>query len=230
MSLLSSLACRRVGSGNFKPPIGGSLFGPRVVLRIGETADWKSWRFVRDDSRDFLVPWEPAWPVHALTCEHFTSQLRRHWKEWRDGKGYSFQICLSDGMSGFEETFGSASYKHNLPRSVLLKIRTLPVIGGISLTDIERGIGQKGTLGYWIGRAYARQGLMKEAAELVCFFAFDVLGLHRIEASCLPGNEPSKRLLSSLGFVQEGLAKEYLKINGQWQDHMLWGRINETSR
>ena len=65
---------------------------------------------------------------------------------------------------------------------------------------------------------------MTEAARLVCSFAFETLRLHRVEASCLPHNEPSKALLRRLGFTEEGFAKSYLQIDGRWQDHLLWGQ------
>jgi ribosomal-protein-alanine N-acetyltransferase len=93
------------------------------------------------------------------------------------------------------------------------------------LNDVVRGIAQKGTLGYWISEPYARQGLMREAAELVLRFAYEDLKLHRVEAACLPDNEASRHLLLSLGFIEEGLALAYLRINGQWEDHVLWGRV-----
>jgi len=98
------------------------------------------------------------------------------------------------------------------------------LIGGITLNDVQTGIAQKGTLGYWIGQPYAGQGYMAEAVDLVCDFAFRTLRLHRVEASCLPNNEPSKKLLARTGFEQEGYAKAYLQINGTWQDHILWGK------
>lgn len=226
MSFLSTFTSRNIITKYPKPPLGGCIFGSRVVLRIGETTDWKSWRAARESSRDFLIPWEPSWPSRALSSDHFSSQLRRHWKEWREGKGYAFQICLKNRGSVLDCLSELPLYKHSMPREILAECRSLSVIGGIALNDVERGIGQKGVLGYWIDRNHSGQGLMKEAALLVCNFAFDVLMLHRIEASCMPENEPSRRLLSSLGFKQEGFADKYLKINGEWRDHILWGKVN----
>ena len=66
---------------------------------------------------------------------------------------------------------------------------------------------------------------MTEAVGLVCDFAFDRLELKRIEAACLPHNEPSKALLRRLGFEEEGYAKAYLQINGRREDHVLWGKV-----
>jgi ribosomal-protein-alanine N-acetyltransferase len=57
-------------------------------------------------------------------------------------------------------------------------------------------------------------------------FAFSDLGLHRVEAACLPGNEPSRRLLERVGFRCEGEARAYLRINGNWADHLLYAMIS----
>jgi len=180
--------------------------GPRVMLRAAGPADWRSWRALREASRDFLKPWEPEWPKNALTYGFFCGLLRRHWRDWRQGKAYAF----------FVFRYGADDRPDEL-------------IGGITLSDVQRGIAQKGTLGYWIGKPYAGEGLMAETAGLVCDFAFETLKLHRIEASCMPNNEPSKRLLKRLGFAEEGYAKAYLRINGAWHDHVLWGK-NSTTR
>lgn len=179
-----------------RPALGTRLTGPRVVLRAGEAGDWRDWRNLRSLSRPFLEPWEPLWPPDSLTYDYFCGNLRRQWREWREGSGYAFLIFRDEAL-----------------------------IGGITLNDVMRGVAQKGTLGYWIGQPYAGQGLMTEAAAAVCAFAFDALKLHRVEASCLPRNEPSKRLLQKLNFTQEGFAQGYLRINGQWEDHLLWGRL-----
>jgi [ribosomal protein S5]-alanine N-acetyltransferase len=178
------------------------LSGNRVILRMGEPEDWKTWRAIREMSRGFLVPWEPLWPSNALSAHFFNGLLRRQWREWRQDKAYAFLVFLKkeDGTPG-------------------------ALIGGIALNDVQRGIAQKGTLGYWIGMPYAGQGYMTEAANLVCEFAFERLRLHRVEASCLPHNEPSRKLLMRLGFTEEGFAKAYLRINGKWEDHVLWGTV-----
>lgn len=184
-----------------RPRLGIQLMSERVILRAGDPADWKGWRAMREMSRDFLVPWEPEWPENGLSYNFFCGLLRRHWKDWRQGRSYAFMIFLHGQRGG-----------------------TGALIGGITLGDVQRGIAQKGTLGYWIGKPFAGQRYMTEAAGLVCDFAFDRLRLHRVEASCLPQNEASKNLLKRLGFEEEGYAKSYLRINGEWQDHVLWGK------
>jgi ribosomal-protein-alanine N-acetyltransferase len=166
---------------------------------MGECEDWKSWRALREMSRDYLVPWEPEWPKDALSYSFYCSLLRRHWREWRSGKAFAFSIFLHGGA-----------------RPIL--------VGGITLGDVIYAAAQKGTVGYWIGKPYAGQGLMTEALALVCRFGFYSLHLHRIEASCMPTNEASKTVLRRAGFEEEGFAKEYLQINGVREDHLLWSK------
>ncbi|HTB37412.1 MAG TPA: GNAT family protein, partial [Reyranella sp.] len=79
--------------------------------------------------------------------------------------------------------------------------------------------------GYWMGQPYAGQGLMTDALRGVLPFVFDDLRLHRLEAACLPHNEPSKGVLAKVGFHEEGLARQYLRINGQWADHLLFALL-----
>ncbi len=179
------------------PPFDTRLVGPNVMLRMLDVEDWSAWHTLREMSRSHLEPWEPKWPSHALTYGYFCSLLRRHWRDWRSGKAYAFAIFL------------------RAEKPVL--------VGGITLGEIMYAAAQKGTVGYWVGRPYAGQGIMTEALGLVCDFARS-LKLQRIEASCLPNNEPSKAVLRHCGFEQEGYAKAYLQINGKREDHLLWGK------
>ena len=202
VKMLQSLFSSR--SRHPRPALETRLVGTRVMLRAGDPEDWQSWRNLRAASRAFLEPWEPTWPSQALTYDFFCGNLRRQWREWRSGTDYAF-LVFGHGQDGNPENG--------------------PLLGGIALNDIQRGIAQKGTLGYWVGLPYAGQGVMTEAAGLVCDFALKTLELHRVEASCLPHNEPSRALLRKLGFTEEGYAKGYLRINGQWEDHLLWGLV-----
>jgi ribosomal-protein-alanine N-acetyltransferase len=68
---------------------------------------------------------------------------------------------------------------------------------------------------------------MTEAVQLAAAFAFETLKLNRLEAACLPHNEPSRRLLEKTGFALEGCARRYLRINGKWEDHLLWGKTEK---
>ena len=99
------------------------------------------------------------------------------------------------------------------------------LVGGLTLANVRRGVAQAGSLGYWIGAPYVRRGYMAAAVRALIPVAFDLLRLHRLEAACIPVNQASIRLLTKCGFRQEGLARKYLKINGRWEDHLLFGRL-----
>jgi ribosomal-protein-alanine N-acetyltransferase len=99
------------------------------------------------------------------------------------------------------------------------------LIGGLTLANIRRGVAQAGSIGYWMGAPYASRGYMTDAVRTLIPFAFGALRLHRLEAACIPTNTPSIRLLERLGFAREGLAREYLCINGVWEDHLLYALL-----
>ena len=100
------------------------------------------------------------------------------------------------------------------------------LIGGLALANIRRGVAQAGSLGYWIGAPHIRRGYMTALVPA----AFDVLRLHRVEAACIPTNLASVRLLEKAGFRREGYARSYLCINGIWQDHLLYARLQTDPR
>lgn len=77
-------------------------------------------------------------------------------------------------------------------------------------------------LSYYAVQKWAQRGYMKEGLQQVIQLAFNDMGLHRLEANIQPGNEPSIRLVESLGFECEGYSPRYLKINGKWRDHERW--------
>ncbi len=176
-----------------------SLRGRRLYLRQPRGSDWRAWSEVRNASRAFLEPWEPRWPKDALSRAAFRRRLRRQARDKRDDSGYSFFI---------------------------FKRAEDELVGGMTLSNVQRGITMSCNLGYWIGEAHARQGLMTEAVRCILPFAFETLGLNRLEAACLPNNIASRRLLEGLGFREEGYARGYLRINGEWHDHILFAMLS----
>jgi ribosomal-protein-alanine N-acetyltransferase len=96
-----------------------------------------------------------------------------------------------------------------------------PIVGTINYTNIVRGAFHACHLGYQVDRRDEGRGLMAEALRATNEFMFDALRLHRIMANFRPENERSRRLLERLGFVREGLARDYLFIDGAWRDHVL---------
>lgn len=176
------------------------LVGERVMLRPPERADWQEWSRLRGASQRFLTPWEPSWPPDSLGRTAFRRRLARYGVDWRTDQGYSF---------------------------FLFRVKDGAMVGGIGLSNVRRGVAETGSLGYWTGEPYARQGYMTAGLKLMLDFAFHRLKLHRIEAACLPHNGPSRGLLAKSGFREEGYAREYLCIDGRWQDHVLFGILRE---
>jgi len=178
------------------------LAGERVFLRPPERGDYESWASLRARSRDFLTPWEPSWPPDGLSRASFRARVSRYAEDWRTDQGYNFFIFRAD-----EE-----------------------LAGGIGLSNLRRGVAETASLGYWIGEPFARQGLMAAAVPLLLDFAFGRARLHRVEAACLPSNIPSRSLLTRIGFQQEGYARQYLCIDGKWQDHLLFAILRDDWR
>jgi ribosomal-protein-alanine N-acetyltransferase len=179
-----------------------TLHGEKVRLRPPRMGDYRAWSDLRRISRDFLQPWEPTWPEDDLSRASFRRRLSIYTRDLELAQGYAFFV-----------------FRRSDDR----------LVGGVNLRDVRRGVAQMGALGYWVGQPYARSGYTLDGVKAVCNFGFRQLGLHRLEAACLPENEASHRLLLRAGFEQEGLARAYLKINGRWADHLLFGMINPTS-
>jgi ribosomal-protein-alanine N-acetyltransferase len=180
-----------------------AVAGEGVVLRVPQMTDCSEWVALRETSRDFLTPWEPTWPADDLTRASFRRRIKRYSEDHRNDLTYSFFIFRKQG-------------------DVL--------VGGLTLANIRRGCAQSGSLGYWMGAPYARQGHMTAAVNAIIPFAFGTLNLHRIEAACIPANVASVRLLEKTGFKREGFARQYLCINGAWQDHWLYARLKDDPK
>lgn len=96
------------------------------------------------------------------------------------------------------------------------------IVGVININNIVRGSFLSASLGYYVGAPYAGQGLMREGLQLVKDYAFNHLGLHRLEANIQPENQRSISLVRQCGFEREGLSKAFLYIAGAWRDHERW--------
>jgi len=180
-----------------------TLRSERVMLRAPALGDFPQWAKLREDSRSFLAPWEPIWPADDLTKLAFRRRIRRYQREIRNGTGYPFFVFSPDGET---------------------------LLGGLTLSHVQRGVAQSAALGYWMGAPFAGKGYMSAAVRAVVAFGFETLHLNRIEAACLPHNNPSIGLLEKVGFHREGYARKYLCIDGRWQDHLLYGLVRDDAR
>jgi ribosomal-protein-alanine N-acetyltransferase len=171
-----------------------------VTLRRPQAGDYEEWAHLRARSRQFLAPWEPTWGLDELTRAAFKRRLRRYAREVREGHSAPFFVFRHEDDA---------------------------LVGGCNLNNIRRGVLQACSIGYWVGEPYGRRGYTIAAARAAVRFAFEALDLHRVEAACIPTNEPSRALLERLGFQREGVARSYLKINGAWRDHLLYALLTE---
>lgn len=127
--------------------------------------------------------------------------------------------------AGFERWFGRLSSGPNV--GLVARISTTnEIVGVINITEIVMGAFQSAYLSYYGASRFARQGVMSEALALAIRYAFDDLGLHRLEANIQPENLASVALVRKLGFMKEGFSKAYLRINGAWCDHERWALLN----
>jgi ribosomal-protein-alanine N-acetyltransferase len=186
-----------------QPEIGPVVHGGEVYLRTPQMSDYPAWAELRAMSREFLTPWEPAWTSSELTRTSFRRRLKYYSRDLREDLGYAFFVFETDSDE---------------------------LLGGLTLSNVRRGVTQACTLGYWIGTPHAGRGCMTAGVNAVIPFVFDALSLHRLEAACLPHNEASMKLLEKTGFTREGLARRYLKINGIWQDHVTFALLEDDIR
>lgn len=175
----------------------------RMTLRPPVHNDFRPWVALRSASREFLRPWEPAWSSDHLSRKAFSNRV--YWSNRSINAGTALPLFL-------------------------IRREDQMLLGAITLDNIRRGPALAGTLGYWTGADFARQGYMREAIEAVVHYAFNHLDLSRIEAACLPENKASRGLLERSGFKYEGVAQSYLQIDGRWRTHVLYAYLRNDRR
>ncbi|WP_099826745.1 GNAT family N-acetyltransferase [Oceaniglobus indicus] len=175
----------------------------RLTLRAPHHGDFRAWTSLREDSADFLTPWEPTWSPDHLSRKSFTNRV--YWAQRTIDNATALPLFLirrSDQM----------------------------LLGAVTLDNIRRGPAQAGTVGYWIGEPFGRQGYMREAVTALIHHAFTTLDLSRIESACLPENTASRGLLENCGYKYEGVAQSYLQIAGRWRNHVLYANLRGDRR
>lgn len=175
----------------------------RMTLRLPVHADYRAWSGLRAASAEHLMPWEPVWAHDHLTRKAFTNRV--YWAKRAEGGGTALPLLLIRRADNL-------------------------LVGAVTLDNIRRGPVQAGTIGYWIGAAFARQGYMREAVQSVVHHAFTMLDLSRVESACLPENVASRGVLEKTGFKYEGVAQSYLQINGRWRNHVLYANLRSDRR
>lgn len=153
-------------------------------------------------NRTFLEAFEPAREDVFFTAEYQRRLLAAQQQAWMGRKGFRFRI-MEKGAPDV-------------------------VIGEIALNEIVMGAFCSCFLGYKLDEEHRNRGYMTEAVNRVVRFAFEEAGLHRIEGNVMPRNRASIAVLEKCGFVREGISRNYLKINGVWEDHVHYVILNEA--
>ena len=170
------------------------LIGRRITLRSLRLDDYPAWNEVRTRCRDWLIKWEPRparAPYPMEDRSTFAARCAMRERERGLGTGYAFGMFR-------DKTF----------------------LGESNISSIQRGAMQGAYIGYWIDEAAAGNGFVPEACALLFRFAFEDLGLHRVQISIVPRNAPSRRVARKLWLRGEGIAAKYLEIDGVWEDHV----------
>ncbi len=172
---------------------------PRTLIKLLEPESAPLMTIYRQENRQHLTRWEPTRSLRFYTDEFWQLQLRAAIREYRHG----LSACL-----------------------VVMNKEEDEVLGVCNFTNIIRGTFEACHLGYGIAEKHQGQGLMVEVLTHSTQFVFQELALHRIMANYMPRNERSAAVLKRLGFEIEGQARQYLKIDGIWEDHVLTSLIN----
>jgi ribosomal-protein-alanine N-acetyltransferase len=180
-----------------KPP---ELKSQRLLLRMGQPEDILAILQYYRVNKAYLEPFEPQRPDNFYTVEFWQAALHAREKDFHQGS--SIRLF----MFGLDQ-----------PNTV---------IGTINLNTIIRGAFHAANLGYGLSAAMQGHGYMTEAGARLITYAFEELNLHRLMASYMPHNQRSANVLKRLGFEIEGTARQYLLINGTWQDHVMTSLIN----
>jgi ribosomal-protein-alanine N-acetyltransferase len=175
---------------------GPELFGARVHLRPLGLEDFASWAEVRRRCGEWLWQWEPRYVGDRPSSPEewrrdFSGRIALRDRDQASGTGYSFGIFLGEAL-----------------------------VGEVSLSVVLRGPFQSAFLGYWVDERYAGRELAPEAAVVVLRFAFERLGLHRVDVAIVPRNGPSRRVAEKLRLREEGVSTGFLQVNGRWEDHV----------
>ncbi|MBE9215965.1 GNAT family N-acetyltransferase [Plectonema cf. radiosum LEGE 06105] len=171
----------------------------RLLLRLANQEDVPLIIKYYTDNQAYLTPFYAIWPESFFTEAYWNSEVERGISEFLQGQSLRLLI--------FSQTESR-------------------IIGTINFGTFIRSIAQFCTVGYSLAEKEQGKGYMTEALQASIDYVFNELKMHRIMANYMPHNQSSGNLLKRLGFVVEGYARDYLLINGQWQDHILTSLIN----
>ena len=172
----------------------------RLELRLGRSEDIPAILRFYQENREHLTPWWPRWAPDFFMEERWQRRISLDAQEFENDISVHFFLFLQEDSKR--------------------------IIGLCNFNNITRGSAQFCTLGYGLDYREEGKGLMYEAVTAAVHYMFSQRGLHRIQANYIPHNRRSASLLKRLGFVIEGYARDYLNIDGHWEDHILTALID----
>lgn len=172
----------------------------RLVVRLASRKDRNSVLEYYRSNQEHLAPFSPTWPADFFTTQYWERQIDRNIDEFYGDE--SSRMFIFDQESPTR------------------------VIGNVSLGNIVRNAAQFCYLGYGLSENQQGNGYATEAVTAVVQYAFTQLKLHRVMANYIPTNERSGQVLRRAGFTVEGYARDYLFLNGRWQDHIMTAIVN----
>lgn len=174
---------------------------------------------VNIEGKDFNI--KLLTPEHAQNLLDYYIRNKKHLEPFepvRDNSFYTYEVQKNILSDSYRQFLNGTAVDLGIFKDDYL-------IGKLKLSNIVYGIFKSGILGYSIDKDEQGKGYMKEAVNLVVNYAFQDLDVHRVEASALVDNEPSKHVLIGCGFKELGINKKYLYINGGWKDHITYYKV-----
>lgn len=197
------------------------LVGPRVYLRPLHPRDFEAWRKVRIRNRAWVEPWEPRPEPGAANPVHDREAFRARCSAWERQR--HFDTAHGFGLFLRDSSWSASQASPPVAPSGKAVAATGPFVGEVSIGSVQRGPFQAAYIGYWVDEKFAGRGFVPEGVALALRYAFETLGLHRIEIAIVPRNRASRRVVEKLGLREEGIARSFLQIGGVYEDHVRYG-------
>ncbi len=172
----------------------------RLIIRSLKAEDIPALQDYYIRNRDFLQPWEPLRNESYYSRESLANMV----------KAEEIEEIRRKAFRGY----------------LFLKETSQKIIGFTGLTNIQSAYDQSARVGYKLDKQYINKGYITEALVSLISFGFQTESLHRLEAHVMPKNLASQRVMEKLHFKKEGVSLHFRKINGAWEDHILYALIN----
>jgi [ribosomal protein S5]-alanine N-acetyltransferase len=186
------------------PPV---IKAGEITLKVLRLRDRSAWEEVRRVNRDWLRPWEATRPLidSDPPLPSYFSMVRQAKADARELRALSLGIWVTTGEKS-------------------------RFVGQITLGGLAFGAHRGGYIGYWIDRRVANQGIITRAVIALTDYGFKELSLHRIEINMRPENSASQRVAEKAGYTYEGVRQQFLHIDGDWRDHLIFVKLNPEIR